>query len=375
MECIKCRKNVPDGPFCCQCGAKQDQPKRTAPRRANGLGSVRREKKSWTGIAPGVSYSELQPDGTVKLIRRRPEKRGFKTKAEALRWAASFAETAEKAPPTLATLWNAYLLGDYTKLSKDRQCAARKAHERLAPLMGRRIDTLTVLDLQSCVNDAATSHYTARDMRTVLSKLYLLAMAQGDAKVNLSQFITLPEAEEAEAVPFAPEEVTRMWTAWREGEALIGYVLLMIYTGMMPAELLACRKDQIDLDACEIFGCGKKTKRRKEVSILFPDFLRPVLEVLMQQESPNSRADHGKLLQMNKWTFYARYHELLQRLGIRDLPPYACRHTFGTEAVKGQNSPEVVRQMLRHTTILTQQRYTHITQEAAKEAINKLAHG
>ena len=333
MTCIKCKKEVPDGLYCCQCGAKQEAPARRGSRRANGLGSAKKVGRTWTGIAPGVSYSELQPDGTVKLIRRRPEKRGFKTKAEALRWAASFAETAEKAPPTLAMLWNAYLLGDYTKLSKDRQCAARKAHERLAPLMGRRIDKLTVLDLQSCVNDAATSHYTARDMRTVLSKLYQLAMAQGDAKTNLSQFISLPELEEREAEPFAPEEVARMWTAWREGHVFAGYILLMIYTGMMPAELLACRHDQIDLDAGAIFGCGKKTKRRKEVSILFPDFLRPVLEILMQQRSISGTARVGMLLPMGKREFYDVYHVTLASLGIPYRPPYSCRHTFGTEAV------------------------------------------
>ena len=375
MICIKCKKDVPDGLFCSQCGARQGPTQKKATRRANGLGCARKVGRTWTGIAAGTSYSEIQPDGSVKLIRKRPEKRGFKTKAEALKWAASMTPDETQPAPKLADLWSAYLLGDYKKLSHDRQIAARKAHDRLAPLMGRRIDTLTVLDLQTCVDDAAPSHYTARDMRTVLSKLYQLAMAQQQASVNLSQFIMLPELEEHEAEPFAPDELTRMWTAWREGSIFIGYVLLMIYTGMMPSELLACRKDQIDLDACEIFGCGKKTKRRKEVSIIFPDFLRPVLEILIEQTSDFSRSDNDKLLPISKDRFYRRYYAELRALDVRELPPYSCRHTFGTEAVKGQNSPEIVRQMLRHSTILTQQRYTHITQEAAREAINRLKHG
>lgn len=375
MICSRCKKDVPDGLFCAQCGARQGPPPKKATRRANGLGCARKVGRTWTGIAAGTSYSEIQPDGSVKLIRKRPEKRGFRTKAEALKWAASMTPDEAQPAPKLADLWAAYLLGDYKKLSHDRQIAAKKAHDRLAPLMGRRIDTLTVLDLQTCVDDAAPSHYTARDMRTVLSKLYQIAMAQQQAKVNLSQFVTLPELEEREAEPFEPDEVTRMWTAWREGNVFIGYVLLMIYTGMMPSELLACRKDQIDLDACEIYGCGKKTKRRKEVSIIFPDFLRPVIEILMEQTSDFSRSDNDKLLPISKDRFYRRYYAELRALDVRELPPYSCRHTFGTEAVKGQNSPEIVRQMLRHSTILTQQRYTHITQEAAREAINRLKHG
>ena len=77
---------------------------------------------------------------------------------------------------------------------------------------------------------------------------------------------------------------------------------------------------------------------------------------------------------MQKDNFYTHYHETLQALGVRDLPPYSCRHTYGTEAVKGQNAPEVVRQMLRHATIYMQQRYTHLTPEAAHAAADKLRH-
>lgn len=75
---------------------------------------------------------------------------------------------------------------------------------------------------------------------------------------------------------------------------------------------------------------------------------------------------------MNKDNFYKKYYETLQEIGVRGLPPYSCRHTYGTEAVKGQNSPEVVRQMLRHATILMQQKYTHISPDAAHEAANAM---
>ena len=92
----------------------------------------------------------------------------------------------------------------------------------------------------------------------------------------------------------------------------------------------------------------------------------------MQMDSNNSMAKKEKLLQMNKDNFYKKYYETLKEIGVRGLPPYSCRHTYGTEAVKGQNSPEVVRQMLRHATILMQQKYTHISPDAAHEAANAM---
>ena len=42
MICIKCKREVPDGPFCCQCGAEQERKSRKALRRGNGKGTVYR---------------------------------------------------------------------------------------------------------------------------------------------------------------------------------------------------------------------------------------------------------------------------------------------------------------------------------------------
>lgn len=375
MICVKCKREVEAGAFCSQCGAKQERKPRSAPKRPNGTGSAYKRGKTWTGRAAGYSYSVKNQDGSMHQIRKRPTKGGFKTRTEALTWANTYNEAVTATSPTLATLWEGYSTGELRKLSTDKQTAYRKARERLEPLMGRKIETLTIKDLQDCVDCAATSHYTARDCKTVLSKLYQRAMAERKAEVNLAKFIVLPDLEEQEAEPFTETEVSTMWKAYDGGNVFIGYILLMIYTGMMPGELFACRKDMIDFDKCEIWGCGKKTaKRKKEIPIVFPDFLSPLLEQLMAQDSDNSQADHSKLLQMQKDNFYTHYHETLQALGVRDLPPYSCRHTYGTEAVKGQNSPEVVRQMLRHATIYMQQRYTHLTPEAAHAAADKLKH-
>ena len=373
MICVKCKREVPDGPFCAQCGARQERKPRSAPKRPNGTGSAYKRGKTWTGRAAGYSYTVKQEDGTVQQIRKRPTKGGFKTKTEALTWANTYSETVTATSPTVATLWEGYSTGELRKLSADRQIAYKKARQRLEPLAGRKIETLTIKDLQDCVDNNANTHYTARDCKTVLSKLYQRAMAERKAEVNLAKFIVLPDLEEQEAQPFTEAEVNTLWKSYENGNATVGYILLMIYTGMMPGELVACRNGMIDFEKCEIWGCGKKTaKRKKEIPIVFPSFLAPLLEALMAQ--PRSREDDDRLLPMDRWTFYDRYHKTLQELGVRDLPPYSCRHTYGTEAVKGNNSPEVVRQMLRHSTIYMQQRYTHLTPEAAHAAAEKLKH-
>lgn len=262
MICVKCKREVEDGPFCSQCGAKQERT-RSASRRANGTGGAYKRGKTWTGRAAGYSYTEIIENGESKLVRRRPTKGGFKTKTEALTWANSYNKSTTASSPTLAELWNGYSTGELTKLSKDKISAYKKARERLEPIIARKIDTLSIAELQAVVNDKSFSYYTARDMKTVLSKLYQRAMAERKAEVNLSQFIVLPALEEKEAVPFSEDEVKKMWTADESGNVFVGYILLLIYTGMMPAELKACKKDMIDRDKCEIWGCGAKRKSAK----------------------------------------------------------------------------------------------------------------
>ena len=122
------------------------------------------------------------------------------------------------------------------------------------------------------------------------------------------------------------------------------------------------------IEKCEIFGCGAKTKSRRKSAIVFPDFLRPVVESLFSSDGEN-------LLPFTRDGFYSAYYDCLERAGVRKLPPYSCRHTYGTEAVKLGVHPAVIQKMLRHSNTKTQERYTHLTSEEAHEAVNLFRRG
>ena len=239
--------------------------------------------------------------------------------------------------------------------------------------MGVPIDELTIAQMQEVVDRETKTYYTAKDMKNLLSKLYQKAMPDGYVTQNLAMFISLPELKEEEPVPFTPEEVDKMWSAFSDGDWFIGYPLLMIYSGMMPAELFSCHKDQIDLDKCEIYGCGRKTKTRKDNAIVFAECVRPVVEELMSIESDNSNADKTKLVQINKDNFYKAYHEAMVRIGVRDLPPYSCRHTTGTEAARQNLSAPIVQKIMRHAKITTSQKYIHLDTNDAHKGINSFS--
>lgn len=384
MLCSKCGSETPaNALYCPFCGRAVNYTQQRK-KRGNGQGTAIKRGKTWTGFAPGYSY--LGNDG--KRHRVRPSKGGFATKKEALAWAA--ADRAKENPlPRLIDLWQGYSDNDLKNLSKNKQTAYKIARKRLESIISRRIDTLSVDDLQAVVNKECSSYYPARDVKNLLSKLYKRAMASnsnnGRITQNLSDFIVLPPLEEKEANPFTQEEISLLWKAYENGDTFQGYILLLCYTGMMPGELLECKKDMIDLEHCEIHGAGAKTKVRKQTAIVFPVFLKPLMEELLSIRVENPKSKNNKLLSMNKDNFYREFYDAIERAGIDNpsfigkngredhrITPYSCRHTYGTEAVKLGVQPAVIQKMLRHSNTKTQERYTHLGAEEVHKAVNQL---
>ena len=78
-------------------------------------------------------------------------------------------------------------------------------------------------------------------------------------------------------IAFSEEELKNIWEDYGKGNLISGYILLMIYSGMMPGELMQAEKKMTHWDTQEIIGCGLKTKKRKETPIVIADIVVPVL--------------------------------------------------------------------------------------------------
>lgn len=362
--CAKCGAELrPDFSYCPFCGrATSYTPK--GRKRGNGQGSAFKRGSTWT--AQYTAYSYIDDNGKKK--RKYSTKGGFKTKKEALAYLESQRESETKKMPTLLDLYTVFKENEFEKLSKDKKSAYRKARERIEPIIGRKIDSLTTSDLQNVINNYSTSYYTARDMKTLLSHLYNRACADQFVPTNLSKYIVLPKLKESEPIPFASDEVDKMWKAWDNGDIFVGYLLVMIYSGMMPGELMSCDKSMIDFDRCEIYGCGKKTQTRKSTPIVFADIVKPVFLKLCDRTQ-------AKLYQKREDEFYTEYHLATERIGVRDLPPYSCRHTTGTELARKNISAPIIQRIMRHAKITTSQRYIHLGDSEAHESINSMTNG
>lgn len=367
-NCIKCGADLPQGAlYCPMCGKKQTaqtnpEKKRTGRSRPNGTGSVYRRGKTWE-CAIVLGYV-IQPDGKRKAIR--PTKGGFKTKKEAMEYLPKLKDRP-RLTPTLYDLWERYQDSKkYTQLSASRKEKYAIAWRKLERLWFTKIDLLTTFDLQDTVNDQASTFYTARDLKDLISKLYQMALPDQYVKSNLAEYIELPELNAKKQEAFTAEEIAMLWTDYADGNWWTGYILLMIYTGMMPGELLGCQKEFIDWQGKQIRGAGKKTKERKETPIVLADVILPVLSDLCDHTAGE------KLIKINKDNFYQVYYETLQRAGCRRLTPYSCRHTAATSLAMENIPPSVIQKVMRHAKFSTTEKYIHISIDPMLEAVNKL---
>jgi len=369
MNCKRCHKDMMvDALYCPWCGAKQEltRGKKT---RGNGQGSIYKEGSTYTAqIVIGWRYNPT----TQKRIPVKRVSKGHKTKIkadEALRRLQSSSADI-KICPNLSSYWDLYSSQELPKLSKSKQTAYRIAWDKVSLLHFQKVDSITVADLRSIAEQAAPTYYPRRDIKSLMGHLFELAGADGFASKDLPDYIQLPKLEEKEREAFSDAEQKSLWQSYESGSKDARIPLVMIYTGMMPGEIIKLKAEMIDFDQKIITDLGIKTEIRKKSAVYIPDCLIPILQELCD-ESKN-----GKLFAINKDNLYNRYYAALETAGVRRLTPYSCRHTTATALAITENiAPQTIKKIMRWSTTRMLDRYAHPTSKDAAVAINSIRSG
>lgn len=367
MICRKCRRETPsDALYCPYCGLslKPAKPSRKTRTRPNGAGTAFRRGKSW--YAQVTLGWKLVND---KAIPVRRTKGGFKTKREALEYCAVLKNDRPKQKaPALIEYWNTYHDGEFGKLSKSKQVAYAGAWKKLTALYYRPVDQLTVAEIRDAVSRVASTYYTVRDCKTILTRMFLLAAADGWCNKDLPSYIVLPALEEKEREVFTDDEQRNLWRLYESGDLRAAIPLLMICTGMMPGEAQALKVENIDIEQLEIHGVGMKTKVRKASPVIIPQDIVPMVQDLIANAQPS-----GFIWPRDEKKWYDSYYAALEAAGCRRLEPYCCRHSTATRLAITENiAPQTIQRMMRWSTSRMLDRYAHPDQKDVHEAANTI---
>ena len=340
-----------------------EQPKRKPRTRANGTGTAVQRGKTWQARA--IVGWKISKDGTHKVPDWRT-KDGFLTKKAALNYCTTLLAQKErpKKAPSLHHYWLLYEKQKLPLLSESKRTAYRIAWGRMQAIQTVKVDVLTVSDLCGLVK--GLTYYPARDVKVLLNHLFELAGADGWVKKDLPSYIELPKLKETEREPFTQDEQKQLWKSYEDGNEFAAVPLIMIYTGMMPGELMKLTVEMLDLEHNRIKGVGIKTEVRKASDVYLPDAIVPVLQSVSEGKT-------GKIWRVNKDRFYVLYYEALEAAGTRKLSPYSCRHTTATALAIDQNiAPQTVKKIMRWSSTKMLDRYAHPDDKAALTAVNSL---
>jgi integrase len=163
------------------------------------------------------------------------------------------------------------------------------------------------------------------------------------------------------------DEIDRLLDECKSQKHLHRIVTCAINTGMRRGEILTLRWDQIRNG----FIYLEKTKNKNNREIPINDDLAEALKEIRKEQGLTSKhifIYNSRTIQRVERAFKGA----LRRAGIQDFKFHDLRHTFASHVIMRGGSLKDVQELLGHKTMTMTLRYSHLSQEHKRKAVNLL---
>nr|DAS37611.1 MAG TPA: Integrase [Caudoviricetes sp.] len=234
------------------------------------------------------------------------------------------------------------------------------------------IQDIRLAQLQDIVDTCGLSPASKRQIKVTLNAVFSLAYANDYIVKNYAELIQLPPLGKSDMhKPFTTEEMRILWQ--HTDDPMARTALCYCYTGARPVELMAMKVEDVNLKERYMVG-GVKTAAGKNRRIPIADCIYPFIKEWCDAKWFQGGTflpfdTQGKL--RHNWD------KSLQTMGITDHRPHDGRHTFATLASNYGLDEVTVKRIVGHSRgrNITQDVYTHKTQEQLLNAVNQLPYG
>lgn len=307
----------------------------------NGYGSIvklsGKRRKPW---AVRVSYLEEQADGTIK---RKQRYIGYFVKKESAIAFLTEYNNGGIIPehqkyseiPTFAELfdkWKSYRNSLKAKPGSSTWKNYGIAFNMFSPIHDKKIISIRAQDLQNCISaQSSKSRSSVGNMRAIVRGMWKFAVMNEYCEHDITEHLVFEFTETGIPIHtrFTDEEIASLWDALGTINN-VDIILIYIYTGCRPAELLEIESANVHLEEQYMIG-GMKTDAGKNRIIPIHDAIVPLVQ--------NRLAQNRKYLITNKYgNHYTRavYHNsnwntVMQKMSLNH-SPHDCRYTFAALA-------------------------------------------
>lgn len=296
-------------------------------------------RKPW---AVRTSYLEEQPNGTVK--RKQKYLAYFADQKHALSYLAEYNNGSVVKEhlkytdiPTFAELydkWKKYRMSLKNAPVESTWKNYTIAFNMFASIHHERITAIRAQELQDCLTaQSSKSKTTIGNMRAILRGMWEYAVTNEYTEKDITQHLVFEFTESGVPIHtrFTDMEVKQLWEALGTVNN-IDIILIYIYTGLRPAELLDIKCSDVHLTERYMIG-GMKTESGRNRIIPIHEAIVPLIEYrLGQNRNYLITNKYG-----NKYT-RAVYHNsnwntIMAKMNMNHAP-HDCRYTFSSLADK-----------------------------------------
>ena len=357
MLCQSCQTVLQeDARYCHKCGKKQTKAsKKRHHHRAQSEGTITK----LSGQRKNPYWARMPADYSTGV----PERKSlgcfstYKAAAEALAKAmyVPAEDVKNEKRVTLQDMYDRFIESHYfAALSKSAQGSHRSAWKHLAKIAAVPVSCINKDTFQKPINDLhakGLKRETLAKVRNLCSLLCKEGMGLGLITVNYGQLVQLPKQDSMPVKPFSTKDIQLLWGAFDAGDKDAGVVLILIYTGMRPSELLGVSiEEHLHINGERWYiQTGSKTKAGRNRIIPIPCVLQSVIRFMMSEraEGPLVAAEQGGFLRLDNWR-PRNFNPLMKRLALGGYVPYSCRHTYADLQKRRSVTPEILATIMGH---------------------------
>lgn len=390
MNCPKCQRVIPDDAvICCYCGKKlQSGPaKRKQTKRPNGTGNVYQRGSTWTARvvdhyvdAPGTA-SGLRPVWKTKG--------GFKTKRDAINYLPTLCATKinEHPPKSFKENFDEWKVLNEDRVGKSTMAGYKSAFEHFKPIHQFKINTISVSQMQECINKCGKGKRTKQLMKVVAGLIFKHAIGDKQIESSIVGSLWTGNDQTEHYAPLTDDDIKKIEES---GLPYADYVVAMCYLGHRPVELfgftksdLHCEENEDTKEKVYYITGGAKTEAGKGRAVPVPKKIMPIIEKQAANEDTDflfPRRDFNRKGEPIGYSqmpvgYFREYvwKPMMEKLGIEGRVPYATRHTYAGKIKHLDGTDKDKAALMGHTEYdVTQKHYQTTTLEELKAITDQI---
>lgn len=217
---------------------------------------------------------------------------------------------------------------------------------------------LRKIHMQKVIDNCNKAYETKKKVKTLFNQLYKIAMENDLVDKDYAAFVELGENNTLSSrAPFTDIEIKTLWKNIDKAD-YIDTILIMIYTGFRPGELVTIENENINVEERYMRG-GIKTAAGINRVVPINNKILPLIEKRMSEHKYLLSSIPGTKDKVRYDNYKKEWDAIMKNFRMKHLP-HDSRHTFATLMDNADANKVAVKRIMGHVSKgVTDRVYTH----------------